>query len=128
MRTETQMTIAAAWWRMSGIVDAVAPAPTNADILMSSPPSMFATAEAVKSGKYRTEAIGRFGAVHGQKVSGRAVLNFDFWSKKGVPVKKNDVYALEWTCVDSVECMWVVSSMQFLETDPDFQNSVLGFK
>ena len=54
----------------------------------------------------RERVIAEFGALHGQIIHGRAVVNFDFHKRDLAPLNNSTVYDVTLCLNDNLQCMW----------------------
>ena len=100
-RVEIQVTpTQSGFARMSGIVTGLGPVPSDAEVLaMNDPPSLM-----IHAG--RDAVIATYGALHGQTVQVRCILNFDF--RRSPFLEICGEHKIWEVTLDNLECMWAV--------------------
>lgn len=110
-RTETQVTLGSAFCRLSGVVTGVDPPPSAAEMQGSL---------LLNHGMSPEQCIAIDGALHGQMLTVRATLNFDFYKEPFLTViGQHRVYELRYKCDDNFENIWQVDSAIALDLQGD---------
>ena len=105
MRTETAVIVDGKWARFSGFITHIHPSPTKEEKRKLSAP--FSCGCRDRSCKFRNGVKRAFGADHGQKISGLAILNFDFYDKIEGLVDPKRVYEVVYRLDSNRECVWI---------------------
>ena len=107
MRTETQIEVSQVGWaRFSGIITAIHDPPTQQELETICKPFECLCNDSeclVKNG-----IAAAFGAEHGQRITGRGILNFDFYDKMKDNINKDQVYEIEYQLDSNKNYVWCV--------------------
>ena len=105
MRTETAVIVDGKWARFSGFITNIDLPPTKEEKRKLSAP--FSCECRDRSCKFRNGVKRAFGADHGQRIMGVAILNFDFYDKMEGLVDPNRVYEVTYRLDSNRECAWI---------------------
>eukprot|EP01084_Bolivina_argentea_P144881 254091_1 len=107
MRTETQVNVSdAGWARFSGVITSINDPPTKKELSQISEPFTCPCNDENCALKDGVKAA--FGAEHGQRVTGRCILNFDFYNKMENMVSKDKVYEIIYQMDSNKNYVWNV--------------------
>lgn len=123
MRTETQVVVKEITARFSGIITKIHPQPTKRELKELSAPyscDCLGTRGHDPKCKFKNGIKRALGAGHGQRLSGLAVLNFDFCDKMEGLVNPNRVYQVEYRLESNMDCVWIgISAERVNDVDID---------
>eukprot|EP01084_Bolivina_argentea_P186601 321605_1 len=118
-RTETAAEVPdAGWCRFSGIITHIHAPPTEAELKeLSKPWINFMCPCGKPFPNCDCDFSVGFGAPHGQRVTGRGILNFDFYDKMKGVVNEDQVYEIEYQMDSNQSFVWIVVAAKRLDVE-----------
>ena len=107
MRTETEVVVKGVRARFSGVISEIHPPPTKKELKNLSRPFSCGCRRNDPTCKFRNGVKRAFGADHGQRITGLAVLNFDYYDKMKGLVDPNRIYEVEYRLESNKDCVWI---------------------